>query len=233
MSIILKNIRVENEPDQTEIDTPSISNIINLLNGIDSFDSLYKRLNSIIYKEILHTDLNSQYFDQLFSSEDVEISNEASTIDYLQISKRVNKIREDKFYQSLKREFSHEMKDDRIEDGIYSKTDHICFKYAKIDLTLFKQSINSIFNENFANNINVILFILSAIAKMEYDDIYPNGKTMVLLALHHENDEVKDAALSAIDSWEAINFVSDLKVLEIKKTWLKDYIDNLIESFTE
>jgi hypothetical protein len=131
-----------------------------------------------------------------------------------------------KFINDFTSTFLRTIKDDILEDGMISKTDLVCEKYYEQNSNYFLQGINELFNKNFTDS-KIIVFILSALAKMKYSNVVPNGETMVMTAINHVDIEVKDYALKAIDAWEAGNLLKNLEKLEITCDWMRGYIEEL------
>ena len=85
-----------------------------------------------------------------------------------------------------------------------TKADAFVRRYMKLNRPLTKEWINKIFVENFAD-VLILVGLLRIIARLDYKEIFPQGQTMALAALSHENTEVKECGVRAYESWGTID----------------------------
>lgn len=70
--------------------------------------------------------------------------------------------------------------------------------------------------------------VLRIISHLPYEMIYPQGPTMCLAGLLHKSTEVNEAAIRAIENWEAPDNLILLKNIKVKEKWLDDYLKQVI-----
>ena len=116
---------------------------------------------------------------------------------------------------------------DEFEYGIDTKADAFVRRYMDLDPLLTKEWINAIFIDNFAD-VFIIVGLLRIIARLDYTEIFPQGQTMALAALSHENTEVKECGVRAYESWGTIDSLNELEHLKVGIQWLQEYIDDVV-----
>ena len=136
--------------------------------------------------------------------------------------------------QQLKREereFTNELisliLNEEFEYGIDTKADAFVRRYMNLDPLLTKEWINTIFIDHFAD-VSISVGLLRIIARLDYTEIYPQGQTMALAALSHENTEIKECGVRAYESWGTIDSLNELENLKVGIQWLQEYIDNVV-----
>ena len=122
--------------------------------------------------------------------------------------------------------------DEEFEYGIDTKADAFVRRYMSLDSLLTKEWINAIFIDNFSD-VSISVGLLRIIARLDYAEIYPQGQTMALAALSHENTEVKECGVRAYESWGTIDSLNELESLEVGIQWLQEYIDNVVSDLRQ
>lgn len=130
-----------------------------------------------------------------------------------------------------KRLFANELTsligNEEFEYGIDTKADTLVRRYMEQNPLLTKEWINTIFVDNFAD-VFILVGLLRIIARLDYTEIYPQGQTMALAALSHENTEVKECGVRAYESWGTIDSLNELEHVEVGVQWLQEYIDDVV-----
>ena len=130
-----------------------------------------------------------------------------------------------------KRLFANELisliRNEEFEYGIDTKADALVRRYMELNPLLTKEWINTIFVDNFAD-VFILVGLLRIIARLDYTEIYPQGQTMALAALSHENTEVKECGVRAYESWGTIDSLNELERLKVGTQWLQEYIDDVV-----
>lgn len=90
-----------------------------------------------------------------------------------------------------------------------------------------KEWLNLIFINNFSN-VPIITGILRTIAHFNYSELSPNGVSMSIAALSHENSEVKECAIRTFENWVNPESLKILKSVKIHEAWLNDYLQQVI-----
>ena len=116
---------------------------------------------------------------------------------------------------------------EEFEYGIDTKADAFVRHYMGLNCPLTKEWINTIFVDNFAD-VFILVGLLRIIARLDYTGIYPQGQTMALAALSHENTEVKECGVRAYESWGTIESLKILENLTVGIQWLQEYIDDVV-----
>lgn len=119
------------------------------------------------------------------------------------------------------------IRNEEFEYGIDTKADALVRRYMDLDPLLTKEWINTIFIDNFAD-VFILVGLLRIVARLEYTEIAPQGQTMALAALSHENTEVKECGVRAYESWGTIDSLKELEHLKVGTHWLQEYIDNVV-----
>lgn len=151
----------------------------------------------------------------------------------------------EKSFKQFSEEFSclflNTIKNDIIEDGIFSKIDILCEKYYNENSLFFLRVISDLFYKYINTNNHILVGILSVLSKIEYSKIFPVAMTIILSSINHKSIEVKDYALKAIEFWSLSEsfsslylckiLINSLKNTEIKEPWMKLYVDDIIKDF--
>lgn len=122
------------------------------------------------------------------------------------------------------------IRESETEWGRYSEFEEFLIKN-KNDKFLIN-IINQIFIDNISDS-DVIVKILHAFSKLDYEDTYPNAQTMCLAAISVNNSEVKEAAIEVFEAWRNSEALKLLQIIDIKEKWLKKYCDKVIEEIKE
>ena len=93
---------------------------------------------------------------------------------------------------------------------------------------LVPEWINELFLECFADSY-ILGSVLRVMSHFEYNSLYPQGITMCIAALSHEETTVKEEAVRVIENWENADMIPLLKRLDVPEEWLSDYIHQVIE----
>lgn len=88
--------------------------------------------------------------------------------------------------------------------------------------------LNDIFVSNFSNP-NILIGLLRIISRFPYLDVYPEGQTIALSALAHDNLEVKECGIRAFENWGSLDSLKILENLHVSPTWLQEYINKVVE----
>lgn len=114
-----------------------------------------------------------------------------------------------------------------IEDGYSHIGEEIIERAININSKDAPIWIQSLFCENI-NNSYLAIGLLRCVGRLEHKKVYPWGDMMVIGGLNNSNDEVREAAIRAIENWEDKNLVKLLAEHEEKVSWLAEYIGQVI-----
>lgn len=132
--------------------------------------------------------------------------------------------------KTQKKKILNLIKESETEWGCYSEFEEFLIKNKKDKFLI--NIINQIFIDNISNR-DIIVKILHAFSKLDYEDTYPNAQTMCLAAISVNNSEVKEAAIQVFEAWRNREALKLLKIIDIKENWLKKYCDQVIEEIEE
>lgn len=136
----------------------------------------------------------------------------------------------------LKQNFTEQLirliTEEEFEYGIANRADYLVSEQIRINASVTKEWLNSIFLENF-NNVTVVVGILRVIARIDYFEVYPHGQTMAVAALSHEDIEVQDCGVRAFESWGTLESLKVLQTLKVATNWLQEYIDEVVSNLEE
>ncbi len=120
---------------------------------------------------------------------------------------------------------------DDFVPGEITRTQLFLEKLAKTNKLLFEKAFQRSWLKLYSNQNEYHLYNFICIAScLEYCLLNDYGKVLVLAGLSHKSDMVKEAAIRAVESWDAHDLVSTLEKTEVLTTdWLEEYRLNVIK----
>jgi len=112
--------------------------------------------------------------------------------------------------------------EDTFEAGYISDTERYIDALLKSDSQNTRMIINAMFLK-YINRTNILVGILHAISHLDYRIIYPEGPTMAIAALSHQNIEVREWGIRAFENWGDPLAVNILLKIRCRESWLDDY----------
>jgi len=203
-------------PSEFSIGTIDLS-AVDIVTGIESYDIVTGIESSFleVVESASATDMEPMFLEVLES--------DSALIDENFINrKRLNNLR-----RRFTRELLQVINQEDFEYGKENKADLLVKQQMDVNASVTKEWLNYIFVENF-DNVSVLVGILRIIGHIDYDDIRPNGVTMALSALTHNDIEVKECGIRAFENWEALENIKVLENLDVMPKWLQDYINQVI-----
>ncbi|MDF7822142.1 hypothetical protein P1X15_31295 [Runella sp. MFBS21] len=73
------------------------------------------------------------------------------------------------------------------------------------------------------HDIDIVLGILRVVSRMDIKDTAPNGLLIVLGALPHQNIEIQECAIRALENWGTPECLNILKNAKLSINWLEEY----------
>lgn len=132
------------------------------------------------------------------------------------------------YKKRFRNEFICLLRDSEFEYGYSSPAE----EYVSAQLLKFgtwvREWINELFLEYFADPY-ILGSVLRVMSHFEYNSLYPQGITMCIAALSHEETTVKEEAVRVIENWENADMIPLLKRLDVPEEWLSDYIHQVID----
>jgi len=133
----------------------------------------------------------------------------------------------------LEKEFTnkllHYLREDEFEYGFENRADLLIKNQMKINSLATKEWLNKIYVSNF-NNPEILIGILRLVARVNIDEISPEGKTMAIASLSHKNSEVQECGIRAFESWGTLNSLEILRNVRVQTTWLHEYLQKVIKN---
>lgn len=133
----------------------------------------------------------------------------------------------------LERDFTqkllHFISEDDFEYGFENRADSLIKEQMKVNSLATKEWLNKIFISNF-HNVDIIIGLLRLIARLDIDEISPEGSTMAIAALSHKNFEVQECGIRAFESWGTLESLEILNSVKVQSEWLQEYLLQVIEN---
>ncbi|MBN1970226.1 MAG: hypothetical protein JW870_12730 [Candidatus Delongbacteria bacterium] len=138
----------------------------------------------------------------------------------------------EKRLKKLESEFTIKLKlflvEENFEYGFENKADILLKEQMSINKTATKEWLNNIYVQNYSNH-EIMIGILRLISRFEIEDVSPQGQTMAIAALAHNNPEVQECGIRAFESWCSIENIDLLKAVNVQQPWLKEYLNSVIK----
>lgn len=167
------------------------------------------------------TSFHNTIWVDLFSEE-----NETST------ENKANDSRSRNLDENFTQEFIHVLKEEDFEFGYKTRSEELINEQLSINALATRNWLNKVFLDYFSDQ-TIVIGILRIIGRFDPVLIFPQGQTMALAALAHQNDEIKELGIRAFEQWCSIESLEILKQLDIDKKWLREYVDAIILDFEE
>ena len=119
------------------------------------------------------------------------------------------------------------IQNEHFEYGYENQADIIVKSFMLKNSTITKEWLNRIFIRYF-NNSEIIIGILRLISRFDYEDMSPQGATMALASLSHQDLECKECAIRAFESWSTYESLAILRFVSVEDDWIKDYLNSVI-----
>jgi hypothetical protein len=87
--------------------------------------------------------------------------------------------------------------------------------------------LNELFIKNF-HNLPVIIGVLHIISHFEYGLVSPEGQTMAIAALTHQDVEVREYGVKCFENWQHQDGIRILEHIKANEQWFQNYINLVI-----
>lgn len=114
-----------------------------------------------------------------------------------------------------------------FEYGIDTKADMLVRKQMLSYEHVTKHWLFRIYKAH-CHNISILLGLLRIISRLDYKQICLLGDLMAMQALSHDDIEVQEAGIRALESWGTMNSLSMLEAQGYASGWLQKYADEVI-----
>jgi hypothetical protein len=119
------------------------------------------------------------------------------------------------------------LQEEITESGIANPSEEIVETLYSED----KQKTNILLNELFLKNFHaphIIVGVLHIISHFDYDLVSPEGLTMAIAALAHEDVEVREYGVKCFENWRHKDGIGILEHIKTNEPWLQNYINLVI-----
>ena len=120
------------------------------------------------------------------------------------------------------------IRNDFFEAGFVSQSEQYILNNANENsVEYIREASNELYLE-FYNDSHVLTGLLIMMGTLDYEAAEPQGQTMALGALQHEDISVRDRAIQAFERWNSKKGLSVLRALHCDRAWLQRYVDKVI-----
>lgn len=145
---------------------------------------------------------------------------------------KINQLRLDELEGNSTRYFLNLIYEEDFEYGLENRIDVFLREKMLTNSCATKEWLNSIFIRNF-DDTKILISILRAISRMNFDEISPQGPTMVIAGLSHDNLQVQECSVRVLENWENSESLRILENVKVRQSWLQDYIDDVVNDLRE
>ncbi len=124
------------------------------------------------------------------------------------------------------------LSDEPIEDGITHPAENLIQDAHRRNASRCMQTLTFILNEMYRNRPSLSASLLRCIGRMRAERLGPWGIITVKQALFHEDVEVRDAAIRALEKWGTGECLQVLWQYRDSEDWLNDYVRQVIYGMT-
>lgn len=121
-----------------------------------------------------------------------------------------------------KSDFLAIVESETMEYGFVNPSQQLIEHYYDTYGANFGELIQHIFHSELTNP-GVCIALLKGLSSLPYSELVPHGPVLMLAAIAHENDEVKEAAIRAFERWEHADGIRVLKSARTNWPWLEEY----------
>jgi hypothetical protein len=139
----------------------------------------------------------------------------------------INQKREEYLHKDISPDFLNLLREEDFEFGYKTRSEEILREQLNINALATRNWLNELFLK-FFHDETILIGILRLIGRFDEQIIFPQGHTMALAVLNHENDEVKELGIRAFEKWCSIESLNVLQKIKTETKWLQDYIDQVI-----
>lgn len=81
--------------------------------------------------------------------------------------------------------------------------------------------------------ISVLVGILHLLSHLEYDQIFPIGQYIALVAIEHKNKEIAEYGIKCYENWGNPDGIEKLQAISFSTSWLQSYANQVIADLSE
>jgi len=129
---------------------------------------------------------------------------------------------------SFRRTLVAQLHDEPIEDGVAHPAERLIDDSFRNDSAVCLQTLARTLKDNFLERPSVSASLLRCIGRMSFERVGHWGLKTVTEALYHDDVEVRDAAIRALEKWGGNESVRILRRHRDPEDWLNDYVKQVI-----
>jgi len=119
-----------------------------------------------------------------------------------------------------------------LEYGFTTELDIFLRKRLAENRLAAKAWINALFVKHI-EDVVVACAILRTVAHFDYSEVFPEGPTMALAALHNKDIMVRECAIRAFENWRSAECLPLLRATQFAEPWMTDYVAKVIADLEE
>lgn len=117
---------------------------------------------------------------------------------------------------------------DEFIDGEVSRSEHYIINgYERGQIDFIADALMRIYSSNLGNP-HILEGILTMIASVPYEAIYPKGQIMAMALLPNKVLSVRDKAIQCFEKWNSKKGLAYLTNISCSPKWLQNYVDKVI-----
>ena len=130
--------------------------------------------------------------------------------------------------QQYKSDILNLIRNDYFEAGFVSQSEQYILNISNDNnVEYIREAANELYLEYYFNP-HVLTGLLIMMGTLDYETAEPQGQTMALGLLQHEDISVRDRAIQAFERWNSKKGLPVLRSLHCDRTWLQRYVDKVI-----
>lgn len=116
-----------------------------------------------------------------------------------------------------------------FESGFTSEAYEYTEEQLQEDPEVTVSGIYQLFIDNYFFDVKVINGIMHVLAHLDYEEIGSAGLIMATFGLNHENAEIAESSIIALERWRLPESLFLLKNFSTEIRWLKDYARKVVD----
>lgn len=114
-------------------------------------------------------------------------------------------------------------------EGMSSAEKKIIEIEKKYKMRILGEVLQEIYMHHF-NNSSYLVGVCTALLRYDLDEVRPWGAAILTGFINHPDERVKEATVQLIDNWSDVELLPILKTLQVSSAWMRDYINDVVES---
>lgn len=209
-----------------QFDFPDSVEKVDIPDSVENIDNSFVKFDDSLDEQFPFDDFIIEANDAITVQDNLQIDISSS------IENRINSSREISLRNQFTTNLIDTIREENFEFGYISRSENIIKEQLEINSLATRNWLNEIFITHY-NDEAILIGLLRIIGRFEEGIIFPQGQTLALAALIHENDEIKELGIRAFENWSSQNSVNVLKKIDISQQWLNTYKEQIIIDLEE